>query len=86
MTKLIKKALVNADGKINAQNVLSLVALGIVLIQQFCKMFGLEFHGQTADIMNFVNTALTMLGVVGLADNTQQIKDVKHEINKIDTH
>ena len=79
---MIKKAFIDDDGKLNSQNVLSAVALGIVLTQQAAKIFGFEFHGDTADIMNFVNTLLTMLGVFGLADNTHQIKQVKKEIKE----
>lgn len=83
---MIKKAFIDDDGKLNSQNVLSAVALGIVLIQQAAKIFGLEFHGDTADIMNFVNTLLTMLGVFGLADNTHQIKKVQKEIKEEKTN
>lgn len=83
---MIKKAFVDEDGKLNSQNVLSAVALGIVLTQQAAKIFGFEFYGNTADIMNFVNTLLTMLGVFGLADNTHQIKQVKKEIKEEKTN
>ena len=79
---MIKKAFIDDDGKLNSQNVASASALAIVLVQQAAKIFGLEFHGDTADIMNFVNTLLTMLGVFGLADNTHQIKQVKKEIKE----
>lgn len=79
---MIKKVFIDDDGKLNSQNVLSAVALGIVLAQQAAKIFGFEFHSNTADIMNFVNTLLTMLGVFGLADNTHQIKQVKKEIKE----
>ena len=80
MSDLVKKYIFDDDGKINSQNVVSLVALLIVLIQQTAKIFGLEYHGDTADIMSLVNTVLTMLGVFGLADNSHQIRQVKDEI------
>lgn len=79
---MIKKAFIDDDGKLNSQNIASASALAIVLVQQAAKIFGFEFHGDTADIMNFVNTLLTMLGVFGLADNTHQIKQVKKEIKE----
>ena len=70
---MIKKAFIDADGKLNSQNVLSTVALLI---------FGFDYHGNTADIMNFVNTLLAILGVWGLADNSHQIKEVKKQITE----
>ena len=79
---MIKKAFIDDDGKLNSQNIVSASALAIVLVQQAAKIFGFEVHGDTADIMNFVNTLLTMLGVFGLADNTHQIKQVKKEIKE----
>ena len=79
---MIKKAFIDADGKLNSQNVLSTVALLIVLVQQAAKIFGFEYHGNTADIMNFVNTLLAILGVWGLADNSHQIKEVKKQITE----
>ena len=79
---MIKKAFINADGKLNSQNVLSTVALLIVLVQQGAKIFGFDYHGNTADIMNCVNTLLAILGVWGLADNSHQIKEVKKQITE----
>lgn len=79
---MIKKAFIDADGKLNSQNVLSTVALLIVLVQQAAKIFGFDYHGNTADIMNLVNTVLTILGVWGLADNSHQIKEVKEQITE----
>lgn len=79
---MIKKAFIDKDGKLNSQNVLSTVALLIVLVQQAAKIFGFDYHGNTADIMNLVNTVLTILGVWGLADNSHQIKEVKEQITE----
>lgn len=79
---MIKKVFIDKDGKLNSQNVLSTVALLIVLVQQAAKIFGFDYHGNTADIMNLVNTVLTILGVWGLADNSHQIKEVKEQITE----
>ncbi|KRL74561.1 hypothetical protein FC54_GL001396 [Ligilactobacillus saerimneri DSM 16049] len=53
-----------------------------MLVQQGAKIFGFDYHGNTADIMNFVNTLLAILGVWGLADNSHQIKEVKKQITE----
>ena len=64
----MKKMLVDKDGKLNRKALTSLTMLSIVLAQQVCAIFGLKFHGDATQIMNLVNTVLTIGGVLGLVD------------------
>ncbi|GET12371.1 hypothetical protein SN811_08710 [Ligilactobacillus agilis] len=64
----MKKMLVDKDGKLNRKALTSLAMLSIVLVQQVCAIFGLKFHGDATQIMNLVNTVLTIGGVLGLVD------------------
>ncbi|MDE7523221.1 hypothetical protein MBS99_10165, partial [Ligilactobacillus salivarius] len=64
----MKKVLFDKDGKLNRKTVTSLVVLLLVLLQQLCAIFGLKFTGDTGQIMNLVNTVLTIGGILGLVD------------------
>lgn len=66
----MKKVLFDKDGKLNRKTITSLVLLLIVLIQQLCAIFGFKFTGDVGQIMNLVNTVLTIGGILGLADGT----------------
>lgn len=66
----MKKALFDKDGKLNRKVVTSLVLLLIVLAQQLCAIFGFKFTGDVGQIMNLVNTVLTIGGILGLVDGT----------------
>ena len=66
----MKKVLFDKDGKLNRKTVTSLVVLLLVLLQQLCAIFGLKFTGDTGQIMNLVNTVLTIGGILGLVDGT----------------
>lgn len=66
----MKKMFFDKDGKLNRKTITSLVVLLIVLIQQICAIFNLKFTGDTGQIMNLVNTVLTIGGILGLVDGT----------------
>lgn len=66
----MKKVLFDKDGKLNRKTVTSLVVLLLVLLQQLCAIFGLKFTGDVGQIMNLVNTVLTIGGILGLVDGT----------------
>ncbi|MCM6843949.1 phage holin family protein [Latilactobacillus curvatus] len=49
----------------------SLTALVIVLVQQVAKVFGIEFSNDLASqVQGIVNTALTILGLIGVVYDT----------------
>lgn len=49
----------------------SMTALVIVLVQQVAKVFGVEFSNDLASqVQGIVNTALTILGLVGVVYDT----------------
>lgn len=49
----------------------SLTALVIVLVQQIAKVFGVEFSNDLASqVQGIVNTALTILGLIGVVYDT----------------
>ncbi|MHC3377740.1 hypothetical protein [Ligilactobacillus equi] len=80
----MKKMLFNADGKLNSKTVTSLAALAIVLVQEIAGLFGWQLKGDTNQIMDIVNTLLTILGLLGLASTSADVKDVvlKQEIKE----
>lgn len=76
----MKKALFDKEGKLNRKTVTSLVLLLIVLAQQLCAIFNLKFTGDVGQIMNLVNTILTIGGILGLVDgvtvDTETVKSI----------
>lgn len=78
----MKKALFDKDGKLNRKTITSLVLLLIVLAQQLCAIFGLKFTGNIGQIMNLVNTVLTIGGILGLVDGTTVDVDTVNTIEK----
>lgn len=80
----MKKVLLTQDVKLNTKTVTSLSLLAIVLVQEFAKLFGWHLNGDPKQIMEIVNTILTILGTLGLASNSADVKDVhlKEEIKK----
>lgn len=78
----MKKALFDKDGKLNRKTITSLVLLLIVLAQQLCAIFGLKFTRDVGQIMNLVNTVLTIGGILGLVDGTTVDVDTVNTIEK----
>lgn len=69
------KALLTQDGKLNAKTVTSLALLAVVLVQEVAKLFGWHLTGDPKQVMEIVNTILTILGTLGLASNSADVKD-----------
>lgn len=78
----MKKAIFDKDGKLNRKTITSLVLLLIVLAQQLCAIFGFKFTGDVGQIMNLVNTVLTIGGILGLVDGTTVDVDKVNTIEK----
>ena len=78
----MKKALFDKDGKLNRKTITSLVLLLIVLVQQLCAILRLKFTGDVGQIMNLVNTVLTIGGILGLVDGTTVDVDTVNTIEK----
>ena len=78
--------LVDKDGKLNRKTVTSLVLLLIVLVQQLCAIFNLKFTGDVGQIMDLVNTILTIGGILGLVDgvtvDTETVKAIDKAANE----
>ena len=83
---MIKKAFIDKDGKLNRKTVTSLVLLLIVLVQQLCAIFNLKFTGDVGQIMDLVNTLLTIGGILGLVDSvtvdTETVKSIDKTANE----
>ena len=86
----MKKMLVDKDGKLNRKTVTSLVLLLIVLVQQLCAIFNLKFTGDVGQIMNLVNTILTIGGILGLVDSvtvdTETVKCINEALKLASQH
>ncbi|MBL1056953.1 hypothetical protein JEM51_11155 [Ligilactobacillus agilis] len=82
----MKKALFDKEGKLNRKTVTSLVLLLIVLAQQLCAIFNLKFTGDVGQIMDLVNTLLTIGGILGLVDSvtvdTETVKCINETANE----
>ncbi|NME43211.1 hypothetical protein HF863_10660 [Lactobacillus agilis] len=82
----MKKVFLDKDGKLNRKTVTSLVLLLIVLAQQLCAIFNLKFTGDVGQIMDLVNTILTVGGVLGLVDgvtvDTETVNSINETANK----
>lgn len=76
----MKKVFLDKDGKLNRKIITSLVLLLIVLAQQLCAIFNLRFTGDVGQIMDLVNTLLTIGGILGLVDgvtvDTETVKSI----------
>ncbi|GET12054.1 hypothetical protein SN811_05540 [Ligilactobacillus agilis] len=82
----MRKVFLDKDGKLNRKTVTSLVLLLIVLAQQLCAIFNLRFTGDVGQIMDLVNTLLTIGGILGLVDSvtvdTETIKSIGQAANE----
>lgn len=76
----MRKVFLDKDGKLNRKTITSLVLLLIVLAQQLCAIFNLRFTGDVGQIMDLVNTLLTIGGILGLVDgvtvDTETVKSI----------
>lgn len=76
----MKKVFLDKNGKLNRKTITSLVLLLIVLAQQLCAIFNLKFTGDVGQIMDLVNTILTIGGILGLVDgvtaDTETVKSI----------
>lgn len=84
--KKVFKTFLDKDGKLNRKTVTSLVLLLIVLAQQLCAIFNLKFTGDVGQIMDLVNTILTIGGILGLVDgvtvDTETVKSIDKTANE----
>ena len=80
--KKVFKAFLDKDGKLNRKTITSLVLLLIVLAQQLCAIFNLKFTGDVGQIMDLVNTLLTIGGILGLVDGVTVDTETVKSINK----
>ena len=80
--KKVFKAFLDKDGKLNRKTISSLVLLLIVLAQQLCAIFNLKFTGDVGQIMDLVNTLLTIGGILGLVDGVTVDTETVKSINK----
>ncbi|KIN20906.1 holin [Lactiplantibacillus plantarum] len=63
----------NADGSLNGKLIAGIISLLIVLIQQVFAMFGIKFTGDWSAIVAVINTALTILGMLGVITDVQTV-------------
>ena len=82
----MRKVFLDKEGKLNRKTVTSLVLLLIVLVQQLCAIFNLKFTGDVGQIMDLVNTLLTIGGILGLVDgvtvDTETVKSIDKTANE----
>lgn len=77
MITKIKNALHNPDGSLNGKIIASLISLSLVLIQQLLAVFGLKFTGDMGNLVSGINTILTILGLLGVIENTGTVEPPK---------
>ncbi|MBS0945520.1 phage holin [Lactiplantibacillus plantarum] len=63
----------NADGSLNGKLIAGIISLLIVLIQQIFAVFGVKFTGDWSAIVAVINTALTILGMLGVITDVQTV-------------
>ena len=82
----MRKVFLDKDGKLNRKTITSLVLLLIVLVQQLCAIFNLKFTGDVGQIMDLVNTLLTIGGILGLVDgvtvDTETVQSIDRTANE----
>lgn len=78
----MRKVFLDKDGKLNRKTITSLVLLLIVLVQQLCAIFNLKFTGDVGQIMDLVNTLLTIGGILGLVDSVTVDTETVESIDK----
>lgn len=66
MKDKVYKALHNADGTLNRMTLAGLVSALLLLVQQVAGLLGMDLTGQMAAVQDCINTALTILTIVGV--------------------
>lgn len=66
MKDKVYKALHNADGTLNRMTLAGLVSALLLLVQQLAGLLGMDLTGQMAAVQDCINTALTILTIVGV--------------------
>lgn len=66
MKDKVYKALHNADGTLNRMTLAGLVSALLLFVQQIAGLLGMDLTGQMAAVQDCINTALTILTVVGV--------------------
>lgn len=65
MKDKVYKALHNVDGTLNRMTLAGLVS-ALLLVQQIAGLLGMDLTGQMAAVQDCINTALTILTIVGV--------------------
>lgn len=66
MKDKVYKALHNVDGTLNRMTLAGLVSALLLLVQQIAGLLGMDLTGQTAAVQDCINTALTILTILGV--------------------
>lgn len=66
MKDKVYKALHNVDGTLNRMTLAGLVSALMLLVQQVAGLLGMDLTGQMAAVQDCINTALTILTIVGV--------------------
>lgn len=66
MKDKVYKALHNADGTLNRMTLAGLVSALLLFVQQLAGLLGMDLTGQMAAVQDCINTALTILTIVGV--------------------
>lgn len=66
MKDKVYKALHNVDGTLNRLTLAGLVSALLLLVQQISSLLGMDLTGQMAAVQDCINTALTILTIVGV--------------------
>lgn len=66
MKDKVYKALHNVDGTLNRMTLAGLVSALLLLVQQLAGLLGMDLTGQMAAVQDCINTALTILTIVGV--------------------
>lgn len=66
MKDKVYKALHNVDGTLNRMTLAGLVSALLLLVQQLAGLLGMDLTGQTAAVQDCINTALTILTILGV--------------------
>lgn len=66
MRDKVYKALHNADGTLNRMTLAGLVSALLLFVQQIAGLLGMDLTGQMAAVQDCINTALTILAILGV--------------------
>ena len=66
MRDKVYKALHNVDGTLNRLTLAGLVSALLLLVQQISSLLGMDLTGKMAAVQDCINTALTILTIVGV--------------------